>query len=307
MRKAVLLLVSLVISTIHVFAVDFSYQGIHRSYVIHVPESYNASNPIPLVIALHGGGGLASRMEDFLKLDEIADRENFIVLYPQGYKRQWNDGRNAASIPAQQLGIDDVGFINALIDHFCSIYTIDSTRIYVTGVSNGGFMTSRLGCELGGKIAAIAPMISTFPKELKGECHPERAIPVILINGTDDPLVPYQGGFVKVGNKTRGEVLSTRETLEFWIKNNHCSDKPVIEHYDDSDTTDGCQAEMSSFYGPSYRSDVILICIEGGGHTIPGGTQYLPKKIIGRVCNDFIAEELIWKFFKEHPGEKAIP
>jgi polyhydroxybutyrate depolymerase len=282
-------------------AINFTFNGMVRSYVIHVPKSYDQTRPTPLIFVLHGGGGQATRMENFTRFDEIAERENFIVLYPQGYKRQWNDGRNMESIPAQQLNIDDVGFIRTLVDYICMQYSIDTTRIYATGPSNGGFMTTRLGCELSTKFAAIAPIISTFPKDLVNQCSPARAVPVMLINGTADPLVPYNGGEVRVGKQTRGEVLSTEATIMYWVKNNNCSHTPVITPIEDRDKTDGCTATMETYRCSSGNADVILIRVDGGGHTLPGGKQYLSKRIIGNVCRDFIAEEYIWEFFKKHP------
>ena len=279
-------------------ALTFNYNGIERTYFVYVPKCYNNVNKTPLVVALHGGGGLAKKMISFTRFDEISERENFIVLYPQGYERQWNDGREAESISAQRQNIDDVGFIDSLISYMCTRYNIDTRRIYVTGASNGGFMSTRLGCELSDKIAAISPMISTFPKAFQSKCHPSAPMPVMLINGTEDPLVPYEGGEVKVGRKTRGAILSTDETISFWVKNNQCSSEPESKQIKDSDKTDNCFATEFIYPNKHNNADVILIKVTGGGHTIPGGKQYLPKGIIGTVCKDFVAEELIWEFFK---------
>jgi polyhydroxybutyrate depolymerase len=300
MRRTITLISAILLCISEISAINFPFNGMIRSYNMHVPKSIDSSVPVPLLVVLHGGGGNAERMEKTTRFDEIADRESFIVLYPQGYKRQWNDGRKAGSIPAQHLNIDDVGFISALIDSICRKYRIDTTRIYVTGISNGGFMTTRLACELSDRLAAVAPVISTFPKELVNNCSPAGPLPIMIINGTADPLVPYTGGVVTVGKKPRGEVLSTRATLQFWIKNNNCSPVPIIKPIEDIDKTDGCTAEMQTYKGNAKSREVILIRVDGGGHTIPGGTQYLPKKIVGSVCSDFIAEEMIWRFFKNH-------
>ena len=226
MKKSIIGFDFLLFFVNEISALTFNYQDVERTYYLYIPKCYQKENKTPLVVALHGGGGLARKMITFTRFDEISEKENYIVLYPQGYKRQWNDGREAVSIPAQELYMDDVGFVNALIDYVCSTYLIDTNRIYVTGVSNGGFMTTRLGCELSRKITAIAPMISTFPRALQSKCHPANPMPVMLINGTADPLVPYNGGEVKVGRKPRGKILSTDETIAFWVKHNQCFAEP---------------------------------------------------------------------------------
>ena len=168
----------------------FRYKGIKRCYLLHVPRCYNKNNPTPLVIALHGGGSSAHGMKKSSKFKELSEKENFIVLYPQAYKRQWNDGRNVPEIPSHRLGIDDVGFINALLDHICAQYNIDRSRVYATGPSNGGFMSNRLGIELSHRLPAIAPMIATLPVNLK-KAVPVGPVSVMIVNGTDDPLVPF--------------------------------------------------------------------------------------------------------------------
>jgi polyhydroxybutyrate depolymerase len=285
---------------ISLFPIDFPYAGTIRSYKLHVPAGITGNIKVPLILVLHGGGGTADKIEKGSCYNEIADREKSIVVYPQGYKNQWNDGRNVESIPTQRLNTDDVGFINALIDTLCRHYPVDIRRIYATGPSNGGFMSTRLGCELGNKLAAIAPVISTFPKQLMEYCHPVRPMPVLLINGTADPLVPYNGGFVSFGKETRGEVLSTDETISFWVNNNKCNPAPVKTTLQDPDKNDGCWAEKYVYKGSNDGGEVILIRINGGGHTIPGGKQYMPKRMVGNVCGDFVAEEMIWEFFKSH-------
>jgi polyhydroxybutyrate depolymerase len=297
MRIGIFLL-ALFLST-NLLSLTFEHNGLKRTYLVHVPKCYNKNIPTPLVIALHGGGGSAKKMKAFTKFDEISEKENFIVLFPQGYKRQWNDGRNAESIPAQQLNIDDVGFISALTDFICSQYTIDKSRIYASGPSNGGFMTTRLGCELNNKLAAIAPVISTFPEQLLEKCTPENPLPVMLINGSNDPLVPYNGGDVKVGKKTRGKILSTHETVMFWVKHNKCNQTPKKVEFEDKDKGDSATAVLEIYSGTEENSVVILISVNGGGHTVPGGKQYLPRGIVGIVCRDFVAEEIIWDFFKK--------
>lgn len=295
----ILFLITIVFAGLLCTASTIDHDGIKRRYFLHIPKTYNNTENVPLLVVLHGGGGHAKRMKRFMQFDELAEKENFIVLYPQGYRRQWNDGRNSETIPAHVLDIDDVSFISRLIDTVCSQYRIDEDRIYVTGLSNGGFMSTRLGCELSNRIAAIAPMISTFPEALYKKCTPPGPVPVMIINGTEDPLVPYNGGEVIVGKKSRGKVLSTDETVKFWVSHNKCSPTAHVKKMENTDD-DNISSVQEVYVNKKRIPLVVLIKVLGGGHTVPGGKQYLPEFVIGKVCDDFIAEEYIWEFFKIH-------
>jgi len=167
--------------------------GLQRTYSVHIPNSYDKTSPTPLVISLHGGGGTGQGMNKLTNFDSIADAENFIVIYPDGFEKHWNDGRNVQRYRTQAQNIDDVGFISALIDNISNEVNIDAKRVYVTGISNGAMMSHRLGCELSQKIAAIAPVAGNIPANMASVWSPSRPVSVLIINGTDDPLVPWAG------------------------------------------------------------------------------------------------------------------
>ncbi len=170
-----------------------THDGRERTYALYTPPQPSAS--MPLLIALHGGGGRGSGMIHITYggFNRLAERETFVVVYPDGVDKRWNDGRGLTEWRAHRERVDDVGFIAALIDQISAEQPIDRRRVYVTGISNGGMMSYRLACELGDRIAAIAPVVAALPAHLSG-CVPPHAMPIILMNGTDDPLIPYQGG-----------------------------------------------------------------------------------------------------------------
>jgi polyhydroxybutyrate depolymerase len=274
--------------------------GLQRTYNIHIGSSYDKTRPTPLLIVLHGGGGTGQGMTKLANFNAIADRENFIIVYPDGFENHWNDGRGV-QWQAQIENVDDVGFISALIDHLSDELNIDAKRVYVTGISNGGMMSHRLGCELSQKITAIAPVASNIPVNMASIWAPSRPVSVLIINGTEDPLVPWAGGEIRLGRNTFGIVLSVSDTVKFWVGKDQCSPSPTITQLSDKDPSDGTTVRKEVYGGCENGAEVVLYAVEGGGHTWPGGLQYLPESIIGRTSRDFDASEVIWQFFKEHP------
>jgi polyhydroxybutyrate depolymerase len=238
-------------------------------------------------------------MGKFTGFNQLADRDTFIAVYPQAYKKHWNDGRANGKFDSQKDNVDDVGYISALIDTLCKHYRISSRKIYATGLSNGGMMCYRLGCELAGRIAAIAPVIANMPQHLMSPCKLSVPLSVLIMNGTEDPLMPYNGGEVHFGKEELGLVASTEQSLQFWRSQNGCTADPKSMTLADTDPDDGCTATMTKFSCGS-NTEVILYRIRGGGHTMPGCMQYLPSSIIGRTCHDFKGAEVIWDFFTRH-------
>jgi polyhydroxybutyrate depolymerase len=280
--------------------------GLRRSWLIHIPLSYDINKSVPLLIALHGGGGTGRNMETLTSggFDRIANIKGFVVVYPDGIEKYWNDGRSIEETRywVQRKNIDDVGFISALIDHLVNKMNIDPKRVYVTGMSNGAIMSYRLACELSGKIAAIAPVAGNIPQYLLLSCSPSRPVSVLAINGVDDPLVPFAGGDVTgpYGLKKLGKVLSAPESIKVWVKNNECLETPVITYEPDMKPQDGTRVRKEAYTNGKNNSEVILYAIEGGGHTWPGGYQYLGEKIVGKTSRDINADEVIWDFFEKH-------
>jgi len=280
-----------------------------RTYLIHIPASHGKTKSMPLLIALHGGGGSGKHMIK-LKLggfDKLSDQEGFVVVYPDGIEKNWNDGRSGeeTGYSVHKENIDDVGFISALIDALIKKLNVNPKRVYVTGMSNGAIMSYRLACELTEKIAAIAAVAGNIPQNLYPSCSPSRPISVLAINNVNDPLMPFAGGNITgpFGLKKLGKVLSTSETARFWVKHNNCSLSPVITHEPDKAPKDGTRIRKEVFRNGKNGTEVILYAVEGGGHTWPSGYQYLNERIIGKTSRDIDANEVIWDFFKKHPAQ----
>ena len=173
---------------------SFKHDGLERSFIVFIPSLFNKSVQIPLVIVLHGRGtnGEAMNLVTRKGFDKLADKDGFIMVYPDGIELNWNDGRmdEEANDRAHKENIDDVGFISALIDFMIKDYNIDPKRVYVTGMSNGAIMAYRLACELSDKITAIAPVDGNIPYLLSSKCAPSRPVSVLAINNVNDPSGP---------------------------------------------------------------------------------------------------------------------
>jgi len=273
------------------------HAGAVRSYLVYAPPASRkrGARLPPVLMVLHGGGGGARQIMTFTRFNPIAAREGVVVLYPQGLDRGWNDGRE---FQGRDTNKDDVGFLLAVVgDVERQGIEIDRAAIGVTGISNGGFMAMRMACEAAGHIAGIAAVTAAMPAETGARCRPARAVPVLVINGTHDPMVPYEGGQVRAFFRNRGAVWSTGRTAEFWASVNGCIGVPRSAALADLDPSDGTITIRHDYQG-CRRAPVTLLEVQGGGHTWPGGSQYLPTGLVGRVSRDFDAGEAILAFFK---------
>ena len=275
--------------------------GHERTYSLHYPNGVLPDAPQPLVFVLHGGGGAdAKTMAKRTGLNTISDREGFLVVYPAGIDGQWNDGRGKTFRRAKDnTGVDDVGFISSIIDLLVNEGMADPNRLYVMGLSNGGMMTLRIGMELGSKLAAIASGIANLPVRLSDK-RPVQPLSVLMMNGTDDPLVPWNGGPVHVLGKDYGEVLSTEQTVQYWVDRAGLQSTPSRRMLPDTAPTDGCRVEVVTYKKEGESLEVILYAMKGGGHNLPGGNTPDRPRLVGPKCMDINGAEVIWDFFKRH-------
>ncbi len=256
---------------------SFVFDGISRSWIVYLPQNYNTGDSFPLLLALHGLTQTGQTIMGFSGFNSIADTANFIVVYPDGVGNAWNVGFSGGSTA------DDVGFISALIDTLHQTYNIDLNRVYLTGFSNGGFLSYRLACELGNRIAAIAPVAGTMTDGAYNLCSPERQMPVLHIHGTNDFVVSYNGGF---GNKSVDQVLG------FWNNYNNCPGIPLVEDLPDL-VAEGSTVKRYTWSPCDESSEVMLLKIINGGHTWPGSVGVTG---IGITNRDISASGEIWKF-----------
>ena len=191
-----------------------------------------------------------------------------------------------------------MAFFDALLDVLIEQAVADPSRIYVTGPSNGGMMTMRLMCDRSERIAGAAPLIANLPVNLEPVCHPIRAIPVMVINGRNDGLVPWDGGVV-ADNEERGSVLSTEETMEFWRRVNGCSDQTGRQDLANLEQDDESTITRVSWQACNAATE--LLQVNGGGHRVPGDDipfgSRLIDALLGNQNEDVQAAEEIWKFF----------
>ena len=290
---------------------EITVDGHVRRYAIYLPSG-SGETPLPLVMVLHGGGGKIENMigetgrrSPYKLWMEIADREKLIIIYPQALdgpagRPNWNDCRaNATVLPE----VDDVKFLSSLIDETILHYPVDTARIFVTGISNGGIMTLRLATQLPGRFAAAAPIAASLPDT--SECpSPSRPLPILFMNGTADPLMPYEGGIINnPPNPAHGSVMPVDTAVKRWITLNQADTLPEIRTFPDLDPGDACTVTRYTYTRSNGGAPVILYRIEGGGHAAPSiREQYalFYERYVGHQNHDIEMAEEIWNFFRQH-------
>jgi polyhydroxybutyrate depolymerase len=275
--------------------INITFDGVARNFIVYLPSGYNNSGKMPLIFAIHGGSGTPEGMINIANFKTIADRDKVVLVYPEGVQKNWNDGRPTAP---NQLGINDVGFFNQMCDYMINNYSVDAKKIYATGISNGGFMSTRLGCELSNRIAAIAVNAATIEATtIAPNCKPNRPVPALYIHGTTDPLVPFLGGQITAGGTAGGTILSHFQAIDKWVTINGCNPTPTVTDLPDI-ANDGTTIKQRVYSGGANGSEVVSYVVLNGGHTWPQGYQYLNEAIIGKTSQDMNACEVIWTFFK---------
>jgi polyhydroxybutyrate depolymerase len=271
--------------------------GRERSYLVHVPRSYDPAKPVAVVLAFHGGGSNAWQMVHFCGLNEKADEAGFLVVYPNGTGRTeqlltWNAGNCCGY--AQQQKIDDVEFVRKLLDDLAGVANVDADRVYATGMSNGGMMSYLVAAELSDRIAAIAPVGGPMGTT---ECRPKRPVSVLHFHGLDDKFAPFKGGRGE-RSLSQTEFHSVEHSIGCWIKANECtSEQTVIE--EPVKVEDGTKVTRKAWSGGKAGAEVVLVEIAGAGHTWPG--RQPPLLFLGKSTKNISANEAMWEFFKKHP------
>lgn len=287
---------------------SLQHDGLERVFLFYIPKNL-PDNP-PAVILLHGGtqsmNFILDRKNGGIKeWPAVAEDKGFLLLVPNGTnvdtgaptgnKQQWNDCRSVVS------EADDVGFIGELISWADRKVDINNSRIYVTGSSNGGMMSYRIARELGDKVAAVAAFIANKPEnnECSGSASP---IPVMIVNGTEDPLMPYNGGEVAYGG--RGTVLSTEATVNYWVNQNGIAPEPAaIDSLPNINLDDESHVIRYRYGSPQLGAPVVLYKVVGGGHMMPTIKYpfvHLAERLLGNQNNDVEGARIAWKFLSRH-------
>lgn len=281
---------------------SFEHGGRARTYLIVEPPG--AAGPRPTVFALHGGGGTGPGLREHTgrRLDAAAARGGWNLVYPDGVKKNWNDGRGDNN-PAADANVDDLGFLAALADALVKSGKADPRRLYLVGISNGGFMSHALACAQAGRWAAIAPLVASLGEKAAASCKPSRPVSVLMVNGDRDRLVPWDGRVVKFLGRSRGRKLTVPETVSKWAALDGCSGDPVREDLPDPED-DGVRWSLEARRACAAGSEVLLYKMAGGGHAWPNGTVYLPR-MVGKTSRDVDFEALAFAFFKRHALPEA--
>ncbi|MFK7771390.1 MAG: PHB depolymerase family esterase [Saprospiraceae bacterium] len=271
-----------------------SHDGETREYSVFLPSAYQAGQSLPMVFNLHGFGSNATEQIFYTALNALAETENFIVVTPQGLVRTTTTGQTGSHWNAYfGTDVDDIGFLNLLIDKVYTDYDIDLARVYSTGMSNGGYMSYMLACQLSDRITAIASVTGSVFNEQLNNCTPSRAVPVMQIHGTNDGIVDFNGIPLF--------APSIPELVDFWVDHNNCSTPADTIEIADISTTDNSTVEKLEFNNGDEDSKVWFYIVENGGHTWPDASINLPGVVTNR---DFNATEHIWEFFSQfvHPN-----
>ncbi len=286
-----------------------NHRGRSRSYRLYVPKPLS-TKPRAAVLLLHGHGGsvdqlmgVGGKQAPFRLWQPIADREGLMLIIPDGLvggdgQQGWNDARNVATNPDS----DDVDFLGQLIEAVAEAYPIDLSRVYATGISNGGHMALRLAAEASGKFAAVAAVAAANPDPIFPR-EPDHAVSVLLMNGTQDRFVPYEGGRMI---RDRGRVQSTEDSIQYWVRHNACEEEPRFERYANRSRRDRCTASRTTYRNAATNVEVELIRILGGGHTEPSIQQPYARlylAVVGRQNRDIEVADEIWRFFQ---GKSAV-
>lgn len=269
------------------YTVRQTYDSIERSYRVYIPTDYSDDgDPAAMLVILHGAGGSGAGIESFTGFNALADEHNFIVVYPDGINNAWNDGRTGDP----RIGVvDDVRFLDGVVRFMEQGLNIDPLRVYAAGYSMGGMMSFRVGCELPHRFAAVASVASTMPAYLLDTCSGTPAIPVMVFQGTDDPVIPWAG--------VPAAYLSAAQTIGFWGSHNTCDPDFAVESLPDITPEDYTLVIRQQLSG--CAADMVLYGVYFGGHTWPGH-PFNASFQLGQTTHDIDASALMWEFFSTH-------
>ncbi|MDB9948216.1 T9SS type A sorting domain-containing protein [Flavobacteriaceae bacterium] len=285
--RFILVLLLFVVFTFSSFAqqtinASITHDGIQRNYILYIPEIYDGNTAVPLILNFHGFGSNAAQQMFYGDFRDIADTEGFLLVHPEGTtfigNQFWNVG-----FPGISSTIDDVGFTEALIDELATLYALDLDRVYATGMSNGGFMSFLLACQLSEKIAAVASVTGSMTQDTFDDCNAQRPTPVLQIHGTEDDVVLYNGNTLSI---------PIADVISYWVDYNNCETTPTTTTFPDIDPSDGSTIEHSVYEDGDNGITTEHMKVIGGGHTWPGSVINT-----GGTNQDIDASMEIWLFF----------
>ena len=281
---------------------SLEYNGVERSYVLYNSASSTQQRAQPLIIALHDDGSSARNLVRISqgRLNKLAEENGFMVVYPEGLRKNWTFSTSATSSPGVADSEGDVGFIKKLIESLRQEAAIDDRRIYVVGMGSGGALAYQLACEVPEMFRAIGVVASSMPAQNMQFCEGASGTSLVVINGTENPVISYGGGEAELMNGAMLNVLSTEETMALWLKKNGCLYHAKENLLPDVDSRDNTSISKHLYVGCESDVQVVLYKVGGGGHTWPGGRQYAKEDRVGRTSRDMDAGKEILTFFNQY-------
>ncbi len=274
------------------------WEGRERAWRMYRP-SWTAGGSA-IVMVLHGSMGDAedARAMTAFEFERLAEEHGFLAVFPEGFERHWNGCRGQAPYSANTGDIDDVGFLRALVARLSDDFDADPNRVFATGISNGGHMAIRLALEAPDLVQAIAPIVAALPSGDNLGCEPSgEGVAIFLINGSEDPMNPYEGGRVALYGVwgDRGTVHSTEETIAYFARISGYEGPALVRPLPDLRSDDDSFIVEHRWAEPE-RPEIVLWAVMGGGHTMPHPTFRWPR-LLGATNADTNAPEAIWEFF----------
>ncbi|MBW1788098.1 MAG: prolyl oligopeptidase family serine peptidase [Deltaproteobacteria bacterium] len=263
--------------------------GRKRRYLLHLPPDRRPSKPFPLLIALHGRYETGPQMMKQTRFDRVADKGKFALVCPTGVKRSWADGRGISH--ADVMGIDDIGFVEALIKTAEKKFSADPRRIFLLGFSNGGSMVHRLALDRPQLFSGAAVVSAAIPQSAGDEIKPGVPVPMMFVYGTADPVTPYNGGPMPGGYT----AMSVEQVAGIWAERNGCGPRPSVKKRPGPEK--GTSVIVSSFDDCDGGKGVKLITITGGGHAWPGAAEGPDGRDSTQTGIGFNLSQAIWDFF----------
>lgn len=270
----------------------FPFEGAKRKYLIYIPSSYysNTEKDWPLVLNFHGGGMTVAEQMFYTGMNETADKNNFIVVYPAGINEDWNVGFDMA----YQGGTNDTGYIRALLDSLGQEFRIDKRAVFATGLSRGGFFCHRLAAEMPEAFAAIASVGGPLPDSVKYYHRSTEKINVMLAHGTADEIVKFEGKI--------NAYASAMASFTYWLNVNELQHHAPVKRLINTHINDETSVEILEV--SANNSTVSLVSIKNGGHTWPGSNAFNMGYPLGNTTQEIAINELIWQFFDKNRKDK---
>lgn len=288
--KQIIIALVLTISAGHTLAQakQFQYGSERRRYIIYLPEAYQKkpAKTFPVVFNFHGGGMTMTEQMFYSGMNQTAEKHNFIVVYPQGIKQDWNVGFD---MPYHH-GSDDIGFIKALLEKIAKDYRINNEMVYATGFSRGGFFCQRLATELPEKFTAIASVGGPIPDSVIYFHQKKIPVAAMMVHGNLDEIVKYEG--------KANAYRSAAATYDYWKKHNGLSGEKEINRTIDKHSSDSTAIRILETTGK--EGSVSLVSVTGGGHTWPGSSPFNIGFPLGKTTREIDINEMMWKFFSRH-------